>query len=59
MDSQKLLTALPDIAIEPWPLNAAFVPDDREWHYNRGSGEPGSPEKLRQSLYVKPDTDVI
>ena len=54
MNSGKLLTAIPEISIDPWPLDPIHVPTHRQWHFERDDDEPGSPEKLKRVLYAKP-----
>jgi hypothetical protein len=53
MDTSKLTTALGYAPFDPWPVDPAFHPTDRLWHYRR-QGEPGSPELLSQILYRNP-----
>ena len=59
MSSAKLLNAIPEITIDPWPLDPAHVPTHRQWHFERDGDERGSPEKLSQVLYAKPVKDLI
>jgi dTDP-4-dehydrorhamnose reductase len=53
MDTSKLVAALGYHPFDPWPLDPAFHPTDRLWHYRR-QGEPGSPELLQKILYRNP-----
>jgi dTDP-4-dehydrorhamnose reductase len=53
MDTSKLTTALGYNPFDPWPVDPAFHPTDRLWHYRR-RGQPGSPELLSQILYRNP-----
>ena len=59
MNSGKLLAALPEINIDPWPLDPGHVPTHRNWHYERGRDEQGSPKKISAVLYAKPATGLI
>lgn len=54
MDSSQLTEALGFKPFDPWPLASEFVPTHAEWHYERPSGENGSPELLAQCLYKNP-----
>ncbi|HLA86163.1 MAG TPA: sugar nucleotide-binding protein [Thermoguttaceae bacterium] len=54
MDSSKLARALGYEPFDPWPLDDALVPTDRDWHRRREPGEPGSPEYLHEVLCVNP-----
>jgi hypothetical protein len=54
MNSRALADALDDNEpLDPWPQDPAFIPTDREWHYDR-SGAAGSRELLAQILYRNP-----
>ncbi|HVX62539.1 MAG TPA: sugar nucleotide-binding protein [Pirellulales bacterium] len=54
MDSSKLAAALGYQPFDPWPFTEDFVPTHREWHYERSTGERGSPELLAEILYRNP-----
>jgi dTDP-4-dehydrorhamnose reductase len=53
MDTSKLVAALGYAPFDPWPVDPAFHPTDRLWHYRR-AGEPGSPDLLSRVLYRNP-----
>lgn len=53
MDSSKLIRALGYDPFDPWPFDAAHVPQDRLWHYRRDDFA-GSPELLAEVLYENP-----
>lgn len=53
LDSSKLIAAMGASPFDPWPCEAAWVPNHREWHLDR-SGPAGSPELLSQILYRNP-----
>jgi dTDP-4-dehydrorhamnose reductase len=59
MNSQALAAALgyefPESGpLHTWPYDAAFVPTDRDWHFER-NGEAGSPKLLARVLYRNPN----
>ncbi|NUQ66261.1 MAG: sugar nucleotide-binding protein [Pirellulales bacterium] len=54
MDSAKLIRALGCNPFDPWPLDDAMFPAHRDWHRERPSGEPRSPEFLHTVLAVNP-----
>jgi dTDP-4-dehydrorhamnose reductase len=54
MDSSKLIALLGGNPFYPWPLGDELVPDDREWHFQRPMGWPGSPGWLEARLYRYP-----
>lgn len=54
MDSTKLADALGLQPFTPWPLDDAWVPDSRHWHWHRTGDEPGSPERIAEILYRNP-----
>ena len=54
MNSSKLVTALGFDPFDPWPLHPEFVPTHRDWHWERATDEPGSPELLSKILYRNP-----
>lgn len=54
MCSQKLIDALGYQPFDPWPLDDAFVPTHRDWHFERPAGEGGSFELLCEVLYRNP-----
>ncbi len=51
MDSSKLATALGYEPFAPWPLENWMVPTHRTWHFERETGEDGSPQLLANTLY--------
>lgn len=53
LDSSRLSTALGYCPFDPWPLDDAFVPTDREWHRRRDAFV-GSSALLAQVLYANP-----
>ena len=54
MNSRKLASALGYEPFDPWPLEDRWVPTHRQWHFERGPGERGSPELLAEVLYRNP-----
>ena len=46
MDSSKLIGALGYNPFDPWPLDEALMPTDRDWHYCRPADDLGSAEYL-------------
>ena len=54
MDSTKLRMALNRAPFLPWPLLEHQLPTDRQWHEIRDDTIDGSPELIRQQLYVVP-----
>jgi len=54
MNSSALAEALGDEPLDHWPFDPAFVPTDRDWHFDR-SGPPGSPALLASILYRNPN----
>ena len=56
MNSAKLLRAIPELTIDPWPLCPAHVPTHRNWHFERPATEAGSLKKLQETLYAKPQS---
>ncbi len=52
LDSQRLQQQLGHQPFASWPLLEHHVPNDRDWHWQRGKSE--SPILLRQVLYKKP-----
>jgi dTDP-4-dehydrorhamnose reductase len=54
LDSSKLACALGYEPFDPWPLDEALVPTDRQWHRRRAPGEPGSPAYLHRVLCINP-----
>jgi dTDP-4-dehydrorhamnose reductase len=54
MNSDKLIAALGHNPFQPWPVGDDFVPTDREWHFRRSAGEPGSLDWLAARLYRYP-----
>lgn len=53
MDSSALAAHVGYAPFDPWPLDDAWTPTDRNWHHER-SGEAGSPELLAEILYRNP-----
>ncbi len=39
--------------LDAWPLDPAFTPTHRDWHFDR-NGDPGSRELLARVLYRNP-----
>lgn len=54
MDSSRLTAALGFAPFDPWPAHDELVPDHRQWHYDRPTGEIGSPARLAEVLYRNP-----
>ena len=54
MNSTKLSDVLGWCPFDPWPLDEELVPTDRDWHYDRSFGHPGSPDYLAEVLYHNP-----
>jgi dTDP-4-dehydrorhamnose reductase len=54
MDGGELRAALGGEAFRPWPAGDELLPTDREWHYRRPPGWPGSPALLAARLYTYP-----
>jgi dTDP-4-dehydrorhamnose reductase len=54
MDSSKLVRALGYDPFDPWPLDDALVPTDRDWHRQRPPGEKRSPQHLVRVLARNP-----
>jgi dTDP-4-dehydrorhamnose reductase len=54
MDSQKLATALGTDPFTPWPYDPQYIPTHRDWHFDRPTKNPGSPELLQRILYRNP-----
>ncbi len=54
LDSSKLARALGYEPLDAWPYDRRYVPTDRNWHRERPSDEPGSPELLASILYRNP-----
>jgi dTDP-4-dehydrorhamnose reductase len=53
MDSTALNKHLGRELFTPWPFHENWVPNTRDWHYDRSS-DPGSPELLARTLYRNP-----
>jgi dTDP-4-dehydrorhamnose reductase len=51
MCSDKLIAALGGNPVQPWPVGEELWPADRDWHYRRDGGEPGSVRKIAERLY--------
>lgn len=54
MNSQKLLSQMPEVDIAPWPLLDEHVPTHRDWHRERPIEESRSLHDLKMNLYLKP-----
>jgi dTDP-4-dehydrorhamnose reductase len=54
MNSRRLAEALGFEPFSPWPLEDAWVPDSRHWHWDRSSDPRGSPKLLAEVLYRNP-----
>jgi dTDP-4-dehydrorhamnose reductase len=54
MDCGKLVRALGDHPLHPWPWDDALVPTHVDWHRERPPGEPRSPAVLTQLLVSNP-----
>ncbi len=54
MNSSKLLADVPQIRIDPWPLDPRLVPTHRRWHFERDHQDSGGPAWVRNLLYEKP-----
>lgn len=59
MNSDKLVRTLGYQPFDPWPTDDRWVPTHRDWHGERGAGEPGSPELLAEILYRNPQRDLL
>lgn len=58
MDSNRLAAAIGRTPFQSWPLDDRQVPDSVDWHYDRGGDVgPGSPQKIVDELYLRPDQD--
>jgi dTDP-4-dehydrorhamnose reductase len=55
MNCDKLVRALGYSPFDPWPTDARWVPNHRDWHRERRAGEEGSPELLARILYSNPE----
>lgn len=51
LDSSKLVRALGYQPFDAWPLRDDHAPDHPRWHFERGNGDCGSPQKLAKTLY--------
>jgi dTDP-4-dehydrorhamnose reductase len=58
MVSDALAGALGAELLDPWPHDARLVPTHREWHFERPSTEPGSPDRLAEVLCRNPGRQV-
>jgi dTDP-4-dehydrorhamnose reductase len=54
MNSAKLIAAMAGNPFQPWPADADLVPTDRQWHFRRPAGAPGSLALLEARLYRYP-----
>jgi dTDP-4-dehydrorhamnose reductase len=55
MNSGKLHAVLGGDPFRPWPSAPGLFPTDREWHFERPSGENNSLERLASHLYTYPE----
>jgi hypothetical protein len=51
MNSGKLRALLGGDPFAPWPVGEGLFPTDRQWHFHRPAGQPGSRELLIARLY--------
>jgi dTDP-4-dehydrorhamnose reductase len=51
MCSAKLIALLGRDPFRPWPAGDDLLPTDRQWHFTRPLGEPGSVEYIAARLY--------
>lgn len=58
MNSEKLAKTLGVSPFFAWPFYDDHVPSDRQWHYDR-TGFTGSPELLRETLYLRPSNGQV
>ena len=54
LDSSKLARALGRPPFAPWPLDDAWAPDRRSWHYLRNGRDQRGEAPLRDLLYCNP-----
>jgi dTDP-4-dehydrorhamnose reductase len=54
MSSAKLIAALGHDPFVSWPRDQQWAPTDRDWHYRRDNGPPGSRQLLQSILYRRP-----
>ena len=54
LDSSKLAGSLGIVPFDPWPAMDEYVPTHHDWHHERTSHEPGSPELLSTVLCRNP-----
>jgi dTDP-4-dehydrorhamnose reductase len=54
MNSSKLVRALNYQPFDAWPYDEALVPTHPLWHFDRGTGRPGSAVWLAEVLYRNP-----
>lgn len=54
MDCSKLITALGYDPFDPWPYCDSLVPTHDDWHRERPSDEPRSPQQLHRVLATNP-----
>jgi dTDP-4-dehydrorhamnose reductase len=54
MNSAKLIALMGVDPFRPWPSSEELVPTDREWHFHRSDGWPGSLAFLEERLYRYP-----
>lgn len=59
LDSSKLIRELGYHPFDAWPLWDKDAPNDRVWHYDRASGESGSPQLLAATLYRNPQKTAL
>jgi dTDP-4-dehydrorhamnose reductase len=53
MDSSKLFHVLGGNPFADWPLNPRYIPDSRNWHYNRSMGAKTT-NRINSELYFRP-----
>lgn len=54
LNSERLTRVLGYLPFDPWPLVPELMPTDREWHYKRKPGEPGSVSYMNRILALNP-----
>jgi dTDP-4-dehydrorhamnose reductase len=59
MNSGKLIALLGGDPFHPWPAGEELVPTDRDWHFRREPGWPGSFALLAARLYRPPGGDSV
>lgn len=51
MNSSKLASHLGRQPFQPWPYDESFVPENRNWHFDRPTDQKYSAERLANELY--------